>query len=429
MPRPAEVGDPVQSRRLLAGAALAVLVGTTLSAMFHYVLGVYLGEHYPGDTFLFIPVSRFSDFFTLYRDVTRFHPGVSDTIAYSPFMHVLVSGLTILPARLAFGLVVAVFLVTLALVVWRAGAAVGEPLVRLQQVVMLGFLSYPVLFVLDRGNLEMVIFVFLAAFFYLYYARGSSWAWLPLAMAIAGKYYWAVFIVLLVSDRSYRQALLACLGALALTIASILLVPIWSGYTPLGVVAAWRHSLTGLMALSGTPFADSHAHSLWSVWMAVRNNVPTQPTATAHLYVVLALALFAYVTYRVVWLETVAWRKVTLLLVAALLLPFDDWDYTLIHLYFGLALFIVAAPRGRRAWLTVGLFALLLVPVDYVSFSFLLTVSTFIYPVALLALAATVIAWGSAERAAAAGELRVVSARAPKVAEGSRPASEAPGGS
>ncbi len=209
MARPTETTDPVQSRRLLAVIAVAVLLGTALSAMFHYVRGVYLGEHYPANTFLYEPRLRFSDFFTVYRDVTRFHPGVSRTMAYSPFLHVVVSALTVLPARFAFALVVAAFLATLALVIWRAGAAIDEPVVRLQQVAMLGFLSYPVLFVLDRGNLDMVIFVFLAAFFYLYYERRSSWAWLPLAMALAGKYDWAVFVVLLLSDRSYRQALLA----------------------------------------------------------------------------------------------------------------------------------------------------------------------------------------------------------------------------
>ena len=63
-------------------------------------------------------------------------------------------------------------------------------LMRLQQVAVLVLLSYPVLFVIDRGNLEMVVFIWLAAFFYLYYGRGSRWAWIPLALAIAGKYYW-----------------------------------------------------------------------------------------------------------------------------------------------------------------------------------------------------------------------------------------------
>lgn len=409
MARPAETTDPVQSRRLLSVIAVAVLVGTALSAMFHYVRGVYLGEHYPANTFLYEPRLRFSDFFTVYRDVTRFHPGVSRNMAYSPFLHVVMSGLTVLPARLAFSLVVAAFLATLALVIWRAGAAIDEPVVRLQQVVMLGFLSYPVLFVLDRGNLDMVIFVFLAAFFYLYYERRSSWAWLPLAMAIAGKYYWAVFVVLLLSDRSYRQALLACAGSVALTVGSVLLIPIWSGYTPLGVLAALRHSLAALNGLAGTATAADHGHSLWSVWLAVRSHVPSQPPATQGLYAVLAVVLFAYVVYHVVWVESVAWRKVTLLLIAALALPYIDTDYTLIHLYFGLALFVVAAPRGWRAWLTLGLFALLLVPVDYVDLSLWLTISTFVYPAALLVMAGLLIAWGAAERAAADDESRVAS--------------------
>ncbi len=131
--------------------------------------------------------------------------------------------------------------------------------------------------------------------------------------------------------------------------------------------------------------------------------------ATQGLYAALAVVLFAYVVYHVVRVESVAWRKVTLLLIAALALPYIDTDYTLIHLYFGLALFVVAAPRGWRAWLTLGLFAVLLVPVDYVDLSLWLTISTFVYPAALLVMAGVLIAWGAAERAAAADESQVAS--------------------
>ena len=394
-----------RSRRALTIVTTVVLAGTWLAAGSHYVRALWYGARYPDSTFLFIPRLHFSDFFTVYRDVARFHVGVSDTMAYSPFMHVVVSAFTLVPAGVAFVAVVVVFLAAVVAVVWRAGVAWPWPEQRLQQALFVGLLAYPVLFTLDRANLEMIVFVFLAAFFWLYYDRRSGWAWLPLAMAIAGKYYWAVFVVLLVSDRQYRQAVYACLGTVGLTLASILVLPLWSGFTPGGVVSALHHSLGRVMTgVAGTTIVADHGHGLWAVWVALRAHVAHPPASPQRVYLLLAGALFAYVVYHVVVTETAAWRKVTLLLVAALALPYQSQDYALIHVFFALALFCVAAPAGRRAWWTLALFSGLLVPLEFVRIEYWLSVSTFVYTGLLLALGVTVVVWGRAERLAPADE-------------------------
>jgi hypothetical protein len=79
------------------------------------------------------------------------------------------------------------------------------------------------------------------------------------------------------------------------------------------------------------------------------------------------------------------------LVVCALLLPMENHDYTLIHLFLPLALFVLAAGCGRRWWLVALLFAVPLVPADYVYFSFQgfvydVSTSVLVYPAALLAL-------------------------------------------
>ncbi len=99
---------------------------------------------------------------------------------------------------MGFVCVVAVFLVTLVLVLWKwTTAPVTNVWVRALCVVVLTCLAYPVIFTIDRGNLEMVVFVFLAAFFALYFRRRSAWAFLPLGLAIGFKYYWVMLLVLL----------------------------------------------------------------------------------------------------------------------------------------------------------------------------------------------------------------------------------------
>ena len=82
-------------------------------------------------------------------------------------------------------------------------------------------LSYPVLFTLDRGNLEMVIFLLVGGMFYFVYRRESQWgAGLCLAAAIAMKVYPATLMVLLIAERRFKAAIVAAVGAVALTVGS-----------------------------------------------------------------------------------------------------------------------------------------------------------------------------------------------------------------
>ena len=174
-----------------------VFAGTFASVVWHYVNAEYWLKGYPSNTFLFRPVHRFSDFFTVYRTARHFGAAGQENLVYSPVLHLFSKVMTVLPDKIALGLVVTAFLAALAALVWHwLTFALGAPLLRLPHALVLTLFAYPVLWVVDRGNLEMVVFVLLAAFFYLYYAVHSRWAWLPLALAIAAKYYWATLLVL-----------------------------------------------------------------------------------------------------------------------------------------------------------------------------------------------------------------------------------------
>ena len=180
----------------LAIAAVLVTFGTWAAVVFHFVMGQYLGRPYPWSTFLYAPSDHFAYFYNVYDQARSFHPGESAVVVYSPLLHAFVTVLTLIPAGVGLALIVAIFLATLFAVLWFVAArGVRDAVSRLQQVVVLTLLAYPVLFAIDRGNLEMVVFVLLAAFFYLYCCRRSRWAWVPLALAISLKHYWATLLV------------------------------------------------------------------------------------------------------------------------------------------------------------------------------------------------------------------------------------------
>ncbi len=384
-------------RRVVSLLTAFVFTGTFAAVVWHYVNAQYWLKGYPSNTFLFQPHDRLKDFFEVYRNARQFGSAGQENLVYSPVLHLFTKAIAVLPDKLALGLIVAAFLATLAAVVWNwLTPDLGAPLARLPHTLVLTLFAYPVLFAVDRGNLEMVVFVLLAAFFYLYYAAHSRWAWLPLALAIAAKYYWATLLVLPLCDRHYRQTVYAVAGAIASTVLSVLAIA-WSSGVGIGkVLSITGSTLRSHLEMSDTVFTVQHGHSLWGVvividrwtgdhlWLHGAGNI-------RRLYAAACLLAFAWICWRLLTREHADWQRATVLVVCALLLPMENHDYTLIHLYLPLALFVLAGGRVRRWWLVALLFALPLVPVDYVYFSFqhfLYDVSTsvLVYPAALLAL-------------------------------------------
>jgi hypothetical protein len=384
-------------RRVVALLTAVVFTGTFASIVWHYFNAQYRLRGYPASTFLFKPVARFKDFFEVYHNAGRFGETGQQNFVYSPVLHLFTKVMTVFPDRLAFALVVAAFLATLATLVWRClTPGLGTPLERLPYALVLTLFTYPVLFVIDRGNLEMVVFVLLAAFFYLYFALHSRWAWLPLALAIAAKFYWATLLVLLLLDKHFRQFVYAVAGAIASTLVSALAIAWISGLGFGTVLSRWAATLDGHLASVNSIFSGEHGHNLWGVatvldrwtsdvlWLHGETNVRL-------LYTVICLLGFVWVCERLRSQPLADWQRATALIVCALLLPLENHDYTLIHLFLPLAMFALAAGQVRRWWLVTLLFALLLIPVDYVYFTFGLfmsdvSTSVLIYPAALLAL-------------------------------------------
>ena len=391
-----EPGVPPSSRTpALTLTTLIVLCGTVSSAIFHYVMAAYLHHRYPYSTFLFNPSDRFMDFFNVYRHAQEFRPGVSGNMVYSPLLHAVMTMATLLPAWVAFAMLVIAFMVAIVTVLWQwttVGLA-ADPLLRSLHVAVLALLSYPVLFALDRGNLEMLVFTMLAAFFWLHYVRRSPWAWLPLGLAIAAKYYWVTLLVLLLLDRQWRQATWCMVTAVASTVVSALAISVVSGYSVSHVFGNLYSTLGGHVDSTGSLAIASYSHSMWSwVICATRWSDFAFHWLPSHtLYLLAAAVVFLVVLRRLMRRDLDDWQKATALVVCTLLLPFESKDYTSIQLLLPFTMFAALPLAGRRAWIIAVLFALPLIPLDYWYLTFFfwhswVSVASLIYPVVLVAL-------------------------------------------
>jgi len=376
-----------------------VLIGTLLSTAYHMAIVVFTDLRWPSTTFLFRPADRFGDFLEVYGNVLAYGQGGETNLVYSGILHLFTRGLALLPELPAWLAVTALFGCVLVCVVWCGiTARVGGRTVRDVYVLIFCLLSYPVLFLIDRANLEMIVFVLLAGFVYLYYVRRSPWAWLPLALAIAGKYYWAVLLVLLLSDRKWFQFGMALAGAVIISVGAAVALAVQSGLGLIGVMESTVTTLGGHVEFVIAEWSFQHGHTLFGSLLVIdrlTNYWLQFHVRMTELYPALAVGIFVLVAARLLLYELAPWRKLTALIVCALLLPFESHDYTLVHLLLPLALLGALGVASRRGRLYAILFGLLLVPLDYVRFGITASYSSALYPVLLSILLVAVLTDGA----------------------------------
>jgi hypothetical protein len=375
-----------------------LLVGTVLSIVFHYREAFYLGHGYPSSTFLFRPEDHFNDWDNPYLAALAFLRGEAIWVVYFPFAILTTLAATIVPMRVGFAAMILAFLFTMVLMLrgWVLDCT-EHTLTKVQYGFVLIVLAYPVLWVLDRANLEMLLFVLLAGFFYSLYVRGSSWAAAVfLAAAIAFKLYPATLLLLLLAERRYRTLAQTVGLAIGMTAVSTLLVP---ALGHIGPQRFWEMSSNGravyqnMMVMGGGGI--QHGHTLWGLlrvpgFLSGAANTDWQMT----LYEVAVALIFVCIAIHVVFRETERWKRVLLSIVPALLLPFVSADYTLIYLYFPIVFFINSPRVSRWDLVYVGLFGVLLIPVDYHYFALYadgISISVIVYPLAMIALTALAI--------------------------------------
>ncbi|WP_161571103.1 glycosyltransferase family 87 protein [Granulicella sibirica] len=191
--------------------------------------------------------------------------------------------------------------------------------------------TFPVAGLLQRGNIELFVWILCASGCWAYrHCRNSSAAFLW-GLAAAIKLYPILFLVLLLSRRKYR-ALFFGLGSCALTstLAILYLGPIFS--------MAWAGSLHNVLNYQGIRISDwtthdlSANHSVFTLLEAAAKAANHSPASLAKSYIVWGLLFFAglYVTRLRRMPEPNQLLAVSVFIVA---FPPTSYFYTLVELY------------------------------------------------------------------------------------------------
>ena len=386
---------------------LIVLAGFVLSVFFHYFMGAYMHKGYPFNSFLFQPGDRFMDYFNgLTYATAGYGAGMMGIggLAYLLFHFFYL--ICFKNAYVSF----AVYTATIAMYVlfYNLKNLLSGPFPKMAPVKLirslfiLSFLSYPVLFTLDRGNAEAFAFMLLSLFVYFFCSNRAGISTVFLAAATAVKVYPAVFIVLYVAEKKYKEAAIfvgallvlsafAYDGAQGFSFHLLRFISMVKGsadptqpYNALYVIgnegAAFSSSAFG--ALKAAMYAWGPQDSGPLLLRLVRTYYPV------------SLLLFALVAFYVIIIEKELWKRIAILTLSMIFFPFVAGDYKLLNLYIPMWLFLNSEERSGADLLYTILFALLLIPKAYYPIKDDISISVILNPLILFIFLLSMIAIG-----------------------------------
>lgn len=358
----------------MSALAIIIMAGFVSSTFHHYYQGQVLGKPYPYTTFLFTPADRFNDFFVAFT-VKDLNPYFNEIVpsAQFPLVNVIDYLITLLPLKVSLAIFITfistAFISITHIILWGEKA----PLIRgLHITLPIAFLTYPFLFTVDRGNLEILLFIFLLLFMYFYIRENYALSAVFLAVAIAMKLFPVVLVVAYLPKKKYGELAISIGIAAILTMGSLAL---FKG----GFVANFNFLLHGsnfsfatLVSFVGADNLVQRGVSLFTFFKIIfietglleKVNMP-QFLST---YVKVAALTFLPLAAYVVFIEKILWRQIALLVFSMLLLPQISADYKLMHVYLPMYLFIISAHRSRLDIFYLLIFGLLMIPKDYAYF-------------------------------------------------------------
>ena len=248
--------------------------------------------------------------------------------------------------------------------------------------VILTFMAYPVLFLLDRANFDGFIFILLSLSFHLYRKERFNLSALLLAITIAMKAYTGVFIILYLADRRYRSAILAPVLVLLLTVGSLALFKDGLSAETAKFAASMTQANRFGVEVGRSVRFSSGLYTFLAVALGHGRNY-VHNAVFNRFYLWGAIAAFAACC---LYLDRAFWKRITVLTILMILLPWTSGDYRLVFLFIPLYLFLNEAPPSRMDAAVVLLYALLLIPKNYYVIREDLNIGMLINPPLLIAL-------------------------------------------
>jgi len=377
---PVNTSPPIENKSYVYLIAIIMFCGFFAAIFYNYMHGYYMQHTYPYMTFLWIPYQHLDDFVNVLFYVKDLNPylGRFPETQY-PFLYCVAYVLGLLPLKIALAIYVAFTLIPLYIVLYQRLRLIM--LSRLETIlftIILIMTAYPVLYTLDRGNFEGILFS-LVLLFWISFEIKSYWLSVVfLSMGMAMKLFPIVFLVLFFS----RNKLKYVFGALGLT-AVLTIIPLFLFQG--GFVDNFLYLVSGnnfdnwafLQFISPAAMVQRGANlfNFFKIILLKSGLIYSLDMAIFFkLYLVFAISIFVLIAVYALRTAQALWEKAAFLTFSMIMLPHLSSDYRLIYIFIPLIFFIVETHSNTKfAFCCAIMFALLLIPKQYMFLSGLIT--------------------------------------------------------
>lgn len=372
-----------KSKKLLILSTI-ILIGFVFGVFYHYILSQYMNKGYILSTFLFDPKSFFCDFQAILPFIRDFAPYQKPDlwINYFPLAYLI-----LFPFSLIKNPIISYLIFASGFVIFFVGVNIKflacqnlTKLQNFQNIFMIVFMSYPVLYLLDRGNFDMFLFVMLSLFVLAFNSKKYVVSSVCLAVVNAIKPFSWLFLLLFLIQKRYKEFFLSILLTVLMVVIGFL---IFKGHFFDQLNVLFQNLLLFKKTYVLQDFYATGMTNNSSLFMALKLFVSkTTPTflfssdifAKNYAYVSSILTL---ITIIFAWREKVFWKQLTLIACNMLLIPYVAFDYKLTFLFIPLWFFINSEEKSKFDLTYIILFALLLIPKNIILFNYVVGSPTF----------------------------------------------------
>lgn len=374
-----------------------------ISVIKYVSINYFVNPGYPNSTFLFNPDDRFGDFvnmidacksldpYNLQNKLPSVYFPLSNLFFYLVFV---ICKMDISTSILFF---IAIFLVLLFIMLKSNVRGTNKQTFFFLLALLL---SYPVLFSLDRLNLELYLFIFIFLFIYFYNKNQYTIAVLFLSFAICMKLYPILFLAIFLKKKEYKPIIYATLFSFFFTFTSLSL---FKG----GVIININQLLFNLNdfnkdyeGLSGI----QHNSSLYGIIKIIMltiykylfnfdkkalNDIVNSTLKVPYLFLV--FIYFSFLTTYIIFIEKKLWKNIFLIISMIILLPHVSFDYKLLYVIISIVLFLENAHLEKKSTIYAILFALLIIPNSYFYFISDVSVGVIINPILIMIITSLII--------------------------------------
>lgn len=342
------------------------LIGFAFGVIYHYILAFYAHKTGVYESFLYPKELAFCDFFHVLPSIKDLKPyqEISMWVVYFPITYLFLLPFAFIKNKiLAYLIYISGFLVYL--VTMNIKMFSCEKLTKLQNVqniFILTFLSYPVLYCLDKGNFDMYLFVLLGFWTFAFQKEKYKLSAVLLALINAIKPFTIYFLLLYLMKKRYKECVLSILLTAFLIIIGFLIIHdnlVMELSTFILSVRLYKYTYTH-GANMGMGFLSSLYMPLKVFFLHFTTSVKN--VGTFNFIYDIFCQIITIITLIFVWREKTFWKQLTLLICNFLLLPYCTYDYKLIFLLIPIWLFINQKEKTKFDFHYLILFAFLLIP-------------------------------------------------------------------